>query len=85
MLDVFRRNFRRTTLAVNALGPEQQNALEQFLPRKFEALEVWLLLFCGGYGLLVSVVVVGGARDAALACVFMLCMAVWRRFHPARN
>jgi hypothetical protein len=85
MLNVFRQNFRRTTLMVNALGTEQQNALKQFLPRKFEALEVWLLLFCGGYGLLVSIAVVGGARDAALACVAMLCMAVWRRFHPARN
>lgn len=85
MLNVFKQNFWRTTLAVSALAPEQQNALDRFVPRKFETLEVWLLLFCSGYGLLVSMAVLGGARDAALACVVMLCMALWRRFHPARN
>jgi uncharacterized membrane protein len=85
MLDLFRRNLWRATLAASALAPEQQNALNRLVPRKFEMLEVWLLLFCGGYGLLVSIAVVGGARDAALACMAMLCMAIWRRFHPARN
>ncbi len=69
----------------SALAAEQQKDLDRLVPRKYETLEVWLLLFCGGYGLLVSMAVVGGAREAALACVTMLCMAVWRRFHPARN
>jgi hypothetical protein len=29
--------------------------------------------------------VLHGAREIMLACVVMLCLAVWRRFHPARN
>lgn len=60
-------------------------ALTRLVPRKFESLEVWMLLFCGAYGLLVSLMVLGGSRDATLACVGLMCMAIWRRFHPARN
>jgi hypothetical protein len=85
MLDFFKLNFWRDTSTTSTLVPVQQDALARLVPRKFETLELWLLLFCGSYGLLVSIAVVGGARDAMLACVGMLCMAIWRRFHPARN
>ncbi len=60
-------------------------ALAYLVPRKFETLEVWLLLFCGVYGLLVTALVVHGARDIMLACVALIGMAAWRRYHPARN
>jgi hypothetical protein len=65
-------------------GADHQ-ALAYLVPRKFESLEVWLLMFCGVFGLLVSALVLRGARDIMLACVVMLCLAGWRRFHPARN
>jgi hypothetical protein len=84
MFNMFKLQFWRTTEGVLA-SVQSQAALERLVPRKFETLEVWLLLFCGVYGLLVALAVVGGARDAALACVALLCMGVWRRFNPARN
>jgi hypothetical protein len=84
MFNRFKLQFWRTTEGALA-SVQSQAALERLVPRKFETLEVWMLLFCGAYGLLVSMAVVGGARDAALACVALLCMGVWRRFHPARN
>jgi hypothetical protein len=62
-----------------------QNALAYLVPRKFESLEVWLLLFCGVYGLMVTALVLKGARDTMLACVALIGMAIWRRYHPARN
>jgi hypothetical protein len=65
-------------------GPDHK-ALAYLVPRKFESLEVWLLMFCGVYGLLVAAVVLHGARETMLACVGLICMAVWRRYHPARN
>jgi uncharacterized membrane protein len=66
-----------------AAGTEQR-ALKYLVPRKFESLEVWLLLFCGAYGMLVALTV-HGSRDSMLACVALICMGIWRRFHPARN
>lgn len=60
-------------------------ALAYLVPRKFEGLEVWLLLFCGAYGLAVTMLVIQGSREIALCCVGFLCLAVWRRFNPARN
>jgi hypothetical protein len=62
-----------------------QKALAYLVPRKFESLEVWLLLFCGVYGLLVTAFVLKGAREIMLACVALIGMAIWRRYHPARN
>jgi hypothetical protein len=62
-----------------------QKALAYLVPRKFESLEVWLLLFCGVYGLLVTALIVKGAREIMLACVALIGMALWRRYHPARN
>ncbi len=70
--------------AADHLGPDQK-ALAYLVPRKFESLEVWLLLFCGVYGMLVATIVLQGARETMLACVGLICMAVWRRYHPARN
>jgi hypothetical protein len=65
-------------------GSIEQRALKYLVPRKFESLEVWLLLFCGAYGLLVALTM-RGSRDSMLACVVLMCLAIWRRFHPARN
>ncbi len=73
-----------TQPAPEYMQPES-SSLARLVPRKFDSLEVWLLLFCGGYGLVVCITALGGARDAALACVALLCMAVWRRFNPART
>jgi multisubunit Na+/H+ antiporter MnhB subunit len=84
MLNIFKLQFWRTT-EFSVAPAKPLAALVRTVPRKFETLEVWLLLFCGAYGLLVSSAVVGGARDAALACVALMCMAAWRRFNPARN
>jgi hypothetical protein len=69
----------------SAHAEHDQRALDYLVPRKFESLEVWLLLLCGVYGLLVAAFVVQGGRDIMLACVSFICMAVWRRYHPARN
>ncbi len=71
--------------AYELLPAADQLALSRLVPRKFESLEVWMLLFCGVYGLLLSLTVLGGSRDTTLACVGLMCMGIWRRFHPARN
>ncbi len=55
------------------------------VPRKFDSLEVWVLLFCGVYGLLVTAVALRGDREIMLACVGLIGLAVWRRYNPARN
>jgi uncharacterized membrane protein YhdT len=69
----------------SAQAEPDYKALAHLVPRKFESLEVWLLLFCGAYGLLAATWGMHGAIDIALACVVMLCLGVWRRYHPARN
>jgi hypothetical protein len=68
-----------------AITAVDQQALSRLVPRKFEALEIWMLLFSGAYGLLVTLTVLKGSRDVALACVGLICLAVWRRFNPARD
>jgi hypothetical protein len=68
-----------------ARNKSDDKALAYLVPRKFESLEIWLLLFIGVYGLLVAVVAARGAREIMLACVGLICMAVWRRYHPVRN
>jgi hypothetical protein len=42
-------------------------------------------MLSGIYGLLVAALVTRGSRDIVFACVGLLCMAAWRRSHPARN
>jgi hypothetical protein len=64
---------------------QDQRSLHHLLPRKFETLEVWLLAFCGVYGLLVTVSMAQSARNLLLACSTLLCMAGWRLFRPART
>jgi hypothetical protein len=78
--------FSAHPLSDQALAAQaDQSALAHLVPRKFESLEVWLLLFCGVYSMLVTLTVVGGSREIMLISVGMVCMAVWRRFNPARN
>jgi hypothetical protein len=78
-------NTQPPTLLPSAQIEPDQKALAYLVPRKFESLEVWMLLFCGVYGLMVATLVVKGARDSMLACVAFIGMAIWRRYHPARN
>lgn len=66
------------------------NALEakdskQHLPRRFDGLEVWLLMFCGIYGLLVSAFVLKGSRDIKFMCIAFVLMGAVRRLHPSRK
>lgn len=79
------RNTQPPTQIFGAHTESDQKALAYLVPRKFESLEVWLLLFCGVYGLMLTALVVKGARDTMLACVGLIGMALWRRYHPARN
>jgi hypothetical protein len=79
------RGTQSTTQSPGSQAEPDQKALAYLVPRKFESLEVWLLLFCGVYGLIVTALVVHGARDIMLACVALIGMAIWRRYHPARN
>ncbi len=60
-------------------------ALATLVPRKFEAFEVWLLAFCGLYGLLVTAVVTHSSASTFAACGAFLAMAVWRYYRPART
>ena len=89
MFNIFKTTTWQSTLSTKLMTSAQdvndKKALAYLVPRKFESLEVWLLMFCGVYGLLVTALVVKGARDIALACACLICMAVWRRFNPARN
>lgn len=70
--------------ASTQMDPDRK-ILAYLVPRKFESLEVWLLMFCGVYGLLVTALALHGAREIMLACTGLIGMAVWRRYHPARN
>ncbi len=71
-------------VASTQIEPDRKT-LAYLVPRKFESLEVWLLMFCGVYGLLVTALALHGAREIMLACIGLIGMAVWRRYHPARN
>jgi hypothetical protein len=64
---------------------QDQKALASLVPRKFETFEVWLLVFCGLYGLLVTAVVTHSSLSTLIACAVLLCMAVWRYYRPART
>jgi hypothetical protein len=64
---------------------KDQRALATLLPKKFESLEIWLLVFCGMYGLLVTSIVTHGSRTTLFSCVALLCLAAWRRQRPART
>jgi hypothetical protein len=64
---------------------KDQKALASLVPRKFETLEVWLLVFCGLYGLLVTAVVTHSSGTTFAACAALLAMAAWRYYRPART
>ncbi len=57
----------------------------RLLPRSFDSLEVWLLLFCGLYGLLVSSLILPGAGELKLMCIAFLLLAIAKRVKPART
>lgn len=64
---------------------KDQKALASLVPRKFETLEVWLLMFCSLYGLLVTAVVTHSSLRAFVACAALMAMAAWRYYRPART
>jgi hypothetical protein len=64
---------------------KDQQALASLLPKKFESLEVWLLVFCGLYGLLITSIVTHGSRTTLFSCIALLCLAAWRHQRPART
>ena len=57
----------------------------RLLPRSFDSLEVWLLIFCGVYGFLVSVLVLPGSGELKLMCIGFMLLAVIKRVKPART
>jgi uncharacterized membrane protein len=89
MLSKLKANpWHNTQPAAETLSTQErkdQKALASLVPRKFELIEVWLLAFCGLYGLLVTAVVTHGSLSSLLACAALLCMAAWRKQHPART
>jgi hypothetical protein len=64
---------------------KDQKALATLVPRKFEKLEVWVLVFCSLYGVLVTAVVTHGSMSTFLTCLVILGLAVWRYYRPART
>jgi hypothetical protein len=64
---------------------KDQKALASLVPRKFETLEVWLLICCSLYGLLVSAVVTRSSASTYAACAALMAMAAWRYYRPART
>ena len=67
------------------LLPQPPAEMLRLLPRSFDSLEVWLLIFCGVYGFLVSVLILPGAGELKLMCIGFLLLAVIKRVKPART
>jgi hypothetical protein len=57
----------------------------RLMPRKFEGLEATMLLFCGGYGLLVSVLILQVALQPMLLSLALLALGLLRWYRPARS
>ncbi len=57
----------------------------RLLPRSFDSLEVWLLVFCGAYGLLVSWLLRPEAGELKLLCTGFLLLGLAKRIKPART
>ncbi len=55
------------------------------MPRRFEALEAGILLFGGGYGLLVTLLLLKAALVPALLCAALMALGVIRWRYPARS
>ena len=69
----------------NTVLPQPPAEMLRLLPRSFDSLEVWLLVFCGVYGLLVSTFIVPGAGELKLMCIGFMLLAVIKRLKPART
>jgi hypothetical protein len=65
----------------NAVG---QHAL-RLMPRKFEGLEAAMLLFCGGYGSLVAVLLLKSALLPLLLSLSLMALGAMRWHRPARS
>ena len=69
----------------STLLPQPPAEMLRLLPRSFDSLEVWLLVFCGVYGLLVSTFILPGAGELKLMCIGFMLLAVIKRLKPART
>ena len=69
----------------STLLPQPPAEMLRLLPRSFNSLEVWLLLVCGVYGLLVSILILPGAGELKLMCIGFMLLAVAKRMKPART
>jgi hypothetical protein len=73
-----------------AKSPAEQRAtaraqsISQLLPRHMQPLEVWLLLFCGLYGLLVGAVL-GRGLLLQFVCIGFIGLALVRHLQPAQT
>lgn len=67
------------------LDEQTPHEMRRLLPRSFDSLEVWLLIFSGAYGLLVCSFLLRGAGELKLLCIGFLLLAVIKRYRPART
>jgi hypothetical protein len=69
------------TLRMNAVREHRQ----RLVPRKFEGLEAATLVFCGGYGVLVAILLLKVALQPLLLSLGLLAMGLARWRWPARS
>jgi hypothetical protein len=65
--------------------PADRARLDDMLPRHFDMLEVWVLVLCGLYGLLVGILLTPTSATAKLMCVGFLALALQRNLRPPRK
>jgi hypothetical protein len=58
---------------------------QRLMPRKFEGLEAAMLLFCGSYGFLVSVLILQAALQPMLLSFALVALGLLRWRRPARS
>ncbi len=68
--------------AARHTGPGPLHDVSALMPRYMRSLEVWLLGFCGAYGLLVSSIVTENSQ-IQLLCLGFIGLAIVRQLQPA--
>jgi hypothetical protein len=58
---------------------------QRLMPRRFERLEATMLLFCGGYGALVAVLLLPAAIWPLLLCLGLMALGALRWRYPVRS
>ena len=80
-LSLTRRNYDFDSSYLSQQSPE----MRRMLPRSFDSMEIWLLMFCGLYGLLVCSFILIGVSELKLMCIGFLLLAIAKRYKPART